>query len=189
MKQTQLDEVSLRLKLQLKEWHSTYDDLKKLEIDSDMVAHPAKIYVNSVQKQKKALKENLGTLTKNIYKLFSGKHKLEGCWLKLQTSKMSKHEDSSQKTTKRTMAKILDPFPDKAIFKVIWGEEESRIKFDKIIRDSAVDDLDDNDLLFVLAETTNSRPLHTHLGTPSFQGFSHGKVFTIGFHIAVAREV
>jgi hypothetical protein len=122
MKQTQLDEVSSRLKLQLKEWHSTYDDLKKLEIDSDMVAHPAKIYVNSVQKQKKALKENLGTLTKNIYKLFSGKHKLEGCWLKLQTGKMSKHEDSSQKTTKRTMVKILDLFPDKAIFKVIWGE-------------------------------------------------------------------
>jgi hypothetical protein len=26
---------------------------------------------------------------------------------------------------------------------------------------------DDDDLLFVLAETTNSLPLYTHLGTPS----------------------
>ena len=122
MKQTQLDEVSSRLKLQLKEWHSTYDDLKKLEIDSNMVADPAKIYVNKRSEAKEGPQKNLGTLTNNIYKLFSGKHKLEGCWLKLQTGKMSKHEDSSQKTTKRTMVKILDLFPDKAIFKVIWGE-------------------------------------------------------------------
>ena len=51
MKQTQLDEVSSRLKLQLEEWHSTYDDLKKLKIDSDMVADPAKNYMKNVEKQ------------------------------------------------------------------------------------------------------------------------------------------
>jgi hypothetical protein len=107
------------------------------------------------KEQEKALKKNLGTLSKNIYKLFSDKHKLEGGWLKVQTGRMSKHEDSSPKTTKRTMVKILDLLPDEAIFKVIWGEEESRIKFDKIIRDSAVDDLLFKDFL-----TAKSSPLH-----------------------------
>lgn len=138
MKRTQLDQVLSKLKLQLSECHVRYNNLKKLAIDCDMVADPTKTYLNDVENQRKKLMKNLGTLTKNIYRLFSDKHKLEGGWLSLPMPGKMSHKDSSPK---KTMVRMWDILPDEAIFKIIWGEEESRIKFDEIIRASAVDAL------------------------------------------------
>jgi len=121
---SQLHEVTTELTKQHTAYHAEYSKLRRL------------VGADGVKKSEiKASRKNLKTLAKNIQTLSGDTVKLQEAWLRAPTGKFK--QDLS--TPKTALVRTWKMLPDEAVFRVTWSEEADRARYDKIIRESAVD--------------------------------------------------
>ena len=135
----QIDAVNSDLTLQHTAYHTAYKELKGLVEERNLAADPTKAYKDRKQKRESGLKKNLKAYAKNIQKLSADRAKLRDGWLRVKTGKMSHRKGVS--SPKQAMVQAFHLLPDEAVLHVTWREEMSRARFDKIIKDAAVDAL------------------------------------------------